>query len=71
MHCVLFYVMVCSESPFAINFAHVHISRIPSRDQLIGSGMFFVSHILATAVELMSIFYHTELSICCWDVRKT
>jgi len=65
MHCVWFCVMVGSNSPLSINFVHVHISRIPIRDKLIGGGMFCVSPILATAVQLMSIFYHTELYICC------
>jgi hypothetical protein len=63
--------MVVSNSPFAINFANVHISRIPNRDQLIGGGMFRFSPILGTAVELMSISYHNELSICCSGVGKT
>jgi len=58
-------------SQFATNFAHVHISHIPSRDQLVGGEMFCVPPILATAVELMSVSYHTEFSICCWDFGKT
>jgi len=57
--------MFGNNSPFAINFAHVHVSRIPSRDQLIGGEMFGLSPVLATAVELLSISYHTELYICC------